>query len=66
MPGNAGSAVATPVSFNPNLLGPWTGFAVFAGEVAVLLLVALAGLPPPRRLNPSCAPARCGRGTVVR
>jgi len=41
MPGNAGSGVATPVSFNPNLLGPWTGFAVFAGEVAVLLLVAL-------------------------
>ena len=29
------------MSFNPNLLGPWTGFAVFAGEVAVLLLVAL-------------------------
>ena len=28
------------MSFNPNLLGPWTGFAVFAGEVAVLLVVA--------------------------
>ena len=41
MPGNAGSGVAAPVSFNPNLLGPWSGFAVFAGEVAVLLLVAL-------------------------
>jgi ABC-2 type transport system permease protein len=41
MPGNAGSAVATPVSFNPNLLEPWAGFAVFAGEVAVLMLVAL-------------------------
>ena len=40
MPGNAGSAVTTSVSFNPNLLGPWTGFAVFAGEVAALLLVA--------------------------
>ena len=40
MPGNAGSGVATAVSFNPNLLDPWTGFAVFAGEVAVLLLVA--------------------------
>jgi ABC-2 type transport system permease protein len=40
MPGNSGAAVATPVSFNPNLLGPWTGFAVFAGEVAVLLTVA--------------------------
>jgi ABC-2 type transport system permease protein len=41
MPGNAGSAVATPVSFNPNLLEPWAGFAVFTGEVAVLMLVAL-------------------------
>ena len=41
MPGNSGAAVATPVSFNPELLGPWTGFAVFAGEVAVLLVVAL-------------------------
>jgi ABC-2 type transport system permease protein len=41
MPGNSGAAVATPVSFNPNLLGPWTGFAVFAGEIAVLLVVAL-------------------------
>jgi ABC-2 type transport system permease protein len=41
MPGNAGSGVAMAVSFNPKLLSPWTGFAVFAGEVAVLLLVAL-------------------------
>jgi ABC-2 type transport system permease protein len=41
MPGNSGAAVATPVSFNRNLLGPWTGFAVFAGEIAVLLVVAL-------------------------
>jgi ABC-2 type transport system permease protein len=41
LPGNAGSAVTTPVSFNPLLLGPWTGFAVFAGEVVVLLVVAL-------------------------
>jgi ABC-2 type transport system permease protein len=41
MPGNAGSGVGTAVSFNPNLLGPWTGFAVFAGEVALLLVVAL-------------------------
>jgi ABC-2 type transport system permease protein len=40
MPGNAGAAVTTPVSFNPELLGPWTGFAVFAGEVAVLLVIA--------------------------
>ncbi|MGY1745110.1 ABC transporter permease [Blastococcus sp. SYSU D00695] len=42
LPGNAGSAVATPVSFNPDLLGPWTGFAAFAAEVAVLLAVAAA------------------------
>ncbi|WP_409332970.1 ABC transporter permease [Trujillonella humicola] len=40
LPGNAGSAVTTPVSFNPELLGPWTGFAVFAAEVAALLAVA--------------------------
>lgn len=40
MPGNAGSGIATPVSFNPNLLDPWVGFAVFGGEVAVLLLAA--------------------------
>jgi ABC-2 type transport system permease protein len=39
MPGNAGSAVATPVSFNPLLLSPWTGFAVFVGEVAAVLLI---------------------------
>jgi ABC-2 type transport system permease protein len=41
MPGNAGSPVAVPASFNPDLLSPWTGFAVFAGEVAVALTVAL-------------------------
>ena len=39
LPGNAGSPVATPVPFNPLLLDPWTGFAVFAAEVAALLLV---------------------------
>ncbi len=39
MPGNAGSGVAMPVSFNPELLDPWVGFAVFCGEVAALLLV---------------------------
>jgi ABC-2 type transport system permease protein len=42
MPGNAGAAVTTPVSFNPEFLAPWTGFAVFAGEVAVLMVIALA------------------------
>ena len=40
MPGNAGSAVATPVPFNPNLLDPWPGFAVFAAETAALLGLA--------------------------
>jgi ABC-2 type transport system permease protein len=39
LPGNAGSAIAAPVSFNPNLLDPWVGFAVFSGEVALLLVV---------------------------
>ena len=40
MPGNAGSAISTPVSFNPNLLDPWVGFAVFLAEIAVLLAAA--------------------------
>jgi ABC-2 type transport system permease protein len=40
MPGNAGSAISTPTSFNPNVLEPWTGFAVFGLETAVLLLLA--------------------------
>jgi ABC-2 type transport system permease protein len=40
MPGNAGSAVANVEPFNPNLLGAWPGFGVFALETAVLLLVA--------------------------
>ncbi|WP_116948591.1 ABC transporter permease subunit [Jiangella endophytica] len=40
MPGNAGTTLATVESFNPDLLGPWTGFGVFAGETALLLLVA--------------------------
>ena len=42
LPGNAGSGVATPVSFNPELLDPWVGFAVFAGEVALLTVIAWA------------------------
>jgi ABC-2 type transport system permease protein len=40
MPGNAGSAIASVEPFNPNLLGAWQGFGVFALETAVLLLVA--------------------------
>jgi ABC-2 type transport system permease protein len=38
MPGNAGSGISSAASFNPMLLDPWVGFAVFAGEVAVVLL----------------------------
>ena len=40
LPGNAGSPIATPMSFNPDLLDPWVGFGVFAAEVAALLMVA--------------------------
>lgn len=40
MPGNAGGGISTPVSFNPDLLAPWTGFGVFATEIAVLMLLA--------------------------
>jgi ABC-2 type transport system permease protein len=40
MPSNAGMVIATPVPFNPFLLDAWPSFAVFAGEVAALLLVA--------------------------
>ncbi len=40
MPGNAGSAIATPESFNPLLLDPWVGFAVFLAEVAAVLTLA--------------------------
>jgi ABC-2 type transport system permease protein len=40
MPGNAGSSIAAPVSFNPNLLDPWVGFAVFCAEIAVLMVAA--------------------------
>jgi ABC-2 type transport system permease protein len=40
MPGNAGSSIAAPVPFNPNLLDAWAGFGVFTAEVAVLLVAA--------------------------
>jgi ABC-2 type transport system permease protein len=40
MPGNAGSSIAMVQSFNPDLLDPWTGFAVFCAETAVLLGIA--------------------------
>jgi ABC-2 type transport system permease protein len=42
MPGNAGASIATPVSFNPNLLGPWEGYGVFLFETAILLGLAWA------------------------
>lgn len=41
MPGNAAGSIATPVEFNPDLLDPWTGFAVFLVEVAVLMVAGL-------------------------
>ena len=41
MPGNAGAAIATPVSFNPNLLGPvGRDTACSSLETAVLLGLA--------------------------
>ncbi|MGJ9422490.1 ABC transporter permease [Aeromicrobium sp. CF3.5] len=40
LPGNAGSSIASPVPFNPNLLDPWTGFAVFVAEAAALVVLA--------------------------
>lgn len=40
MPGNAGGAIAQVETFDPNLLEPWVGFAVFAGETTLLLAVA--------------------------
>jgi ABC-2 type transport system permease protein len=40
MPSNAGSVISTPVPFNPELLGAWTGFGVFAAEIAALVVVA--------------------------
>jgi ABC-2 type transport system permease protein len=39
MPGNAGSPITAPVSFNPVALDPWPGFAVFMAEVAVVLVI---------------------------
>ncbi|RJK97840.1 ABC transporter permease subunit [Vallicoccus soli] len=47
MPGNAGSAVTTVVPWDPDQLGPWTGFGVFALETA--LLVALGAVLLARR-----------------
>lgn len=40
MPGNAGSSISSPAPFNPDLLGPWTGFGVFMIETVVLVAIA--------------------------
>ncbi len=40
MPGNAGSAIASPVPFNPILLDAWPGFAVFMLETAAVMALA--------------------------
>lgn len=42
MPGNAGPGIVVPVSFGDDMLAPWTGFAVFVGEIALLSLAGLA------------------------
>jgi len=41
MPGNAGAMIATPVSFNPNLLDVWPSFGIFTAELAALVLGAV-------------------------
>ncbi|MEO6471472.1 MAG: ABC transporter permease subunit [Aeromicrobium sp.] len=41
MPGNAGPGIVVPVPFGDPMLDPWTGFAVFVAEIAV---VAFAGM----------------------
>lgn len=42
MPGNAGPGIVVPVSFGDHMLTPWTGFAVFVGEIALLSLAGFA------------------------
>lgn len=41
MPGNAADALVSPVTFNPDALGAWTGYGVMLGEVAVVCILAL-------------------------
>ncbi len=43
MPGNAGSSIAMVTPFEGMMLSPWTGFAVFCAETALLLGLATAG-----------------------
>lgn len=40
MPGNVASSLVAPVSFNPDALGAWSGFAVLMGEVGLLCALA--------------------------
>ena len=40
LPGNAGGSVAMVEPFSGAALAPWTGFGVFAAEIAVLLVAA--------------------------
>lgn len=40
-PGNAGSVIASPTPFNPNLLDAWPGFAVFVAEIAFIAALAV-------------------------
>ena len=40
MPHNSGGAIAAATTFNPNLLDPWTGYAIFLVEVAAVVTVA--------------------------
>lgn len=37
LPGNAGMGLIMPVNFDPDALGPWTGFGVMALETAIVL-----------------------------
>ena len=37
IPGNSTQALTSVIPFNPDSLGPWTGLAVLAGQIAVLL-----------------------------
>ena len=74
MPGNAGLRRRhRRCRSTRSLLDPWIGFAVFAGEVAVVLLVGWLVLPPPGRLTRRVAgprgapraPPAAAPGTVV-
>jgi ABC-2 type transport system permease protein len=40
MPGNAGQSIAQAITWDPTLLGPWTGYGVFLLETAVLMALA--------------------------